>query len=60
MATPFFQSEFMAQHLDLPAELQGHIWMKYYEAGHMMYLHDESRVQLHNNIAAFVDLATKQ
>jgi hypothetical protein len=25
-----------------------------------MYLHDESRVQLHNNIAAFVDRATKQ
>jgi carboxypeptidase C (cathepsin A) len=60
MATPFFQSEFMAQHLDLPAELRSHIWMKYYEAGHMMYLHDESRVQLHNNIAAFVDRATKQ
>jgi len=59
MATPFFQSEFMAQHLGLPAELQSHIWMKYYEAGHMMYLHDESRVQLHNNIAAFVDRATK-
>ena len=60
MATPFFESEFMAQHLGLPAELQSHIWMKYYEAGHMMYLHDESRVQLHNNIAAFVDRATKQ
>ncbi|HEV3219635.1 MAG TPA: hypothetical protein VGZ48_07670 [Candidatus Acidoferrales bacterium] len=60
MATPFFQSEFMVQHLGLPADLQSHIWMKYYEAGHMMYLHDESRVQLHNNIAAFVDRATKQ
>jgi carboxypeptidase C (cathepsin A) len=60
MATPFFESEFMALHLGLPAELQSHIWMKYYEAGHMMYLHDESRVQLHNNIAAFVDRATKQ
>ncbi len=60
MATPFFESEFMALHLGLPAELQNHIWMKYYEAGHMMYLHDESRVQLHNNIAAFVDRATKQ
>jgi carboxypeptidase C (cathepsin A) len=59
MATPFFQSEFMAEHLNLPAALQSHIWMKYYEAGHMMYLNDECRVQLHNNIAAFVDRATK-
>jgi hypothetical protein len=25
----------------------------------MMYLHDDSRVKLHNNIAAFVDRATK-
>jgi carboxypeptidase C (cathepsin A) len=59
MATPFFESEFMAEHLNLPAALQSHIWMKYYEAGHMMYLNDECRVQLHNNIAAFVDRATK-
>lgn len=59
MATPFFATEFTMRHLGLPAELQSHVQLKYYEAGHMMYLHDESRVQLHNNVAAFIDRATK-
>jgi carboxypeptidase C (cathepsin A) len=60
MATPFFATEFTMEHLGLPADLQGHVQLKYYDAGHMMYLHDSARTQLHNNIAAFVDRATKQ
>jgi carboxypeptidase C (cathepsin A) len=59
MATPFFETEFTMQHLGLPADLQKHITLKYYTAGHMMYLQDEDRVALHNNIAAFIDRATK-
>jgi carboxypeptidase C (cathepsin A) len=59
-ATPFFATEFTMEHLGLPAALQGNVALKYYEAGHMMYLHDASRVALHNNIAAFIDKATKQ
>jgi carboxypeptidase C (cathepsin A) len=58
-ATPFFAMEFTVGHLGLPPELQNRIQLKYYPAGHMMYLHDGSRVQLHNNIAAFIDLATQ-
>ena len=59
MATPFFATEFTVDHLDIPDALKGHVQNKYYEAGHMMYLHDASRVKLHANIAAFVDRATK-
>lgn len=59
MATPFFATEFTMEHLGLPDALKGHVEQKYYESGHMMYLHDASRVKLHNNIAAFVDRATK-
>ena len=59
MATPFFATEFTVDHLDIPEALKGHVQNKYYEAGHMMYLHDDSRVKLHNNIAAFVDRATR-
>jgi carboxypeptidase C (cathepsin A) len=58
-ATPFFATEFTMDHMGLPADLQKHVGLKYYEAGHMMYLHDASRVELHNNIAAFIDRATK-
>ena len=59
MATPFFATEFTMEHLGLPDALKGHVQQQYYESGHMMYLHDASRVKLHNNIAAFVDRATK-
>ena len=57
MATPFFGTEYTVDHLGLPEKLQGNIRLKYYNAGHMMYVHDEDRVQLKNNIAAFLDSA---
>jgi carboxypeptidase C (cathepsin A) len=60
MATPFFETEFTMQHLGLPADLQKNIKLDYYNAGHMMYLRDEDRLSLHNQIAAFIDRATKQ
>lgn len=59
MATPFFETEFTAQHLGIPADLQKNITLKYYNAGHMMYLQAADRVKLHDNIAAFIDRATK-
>jgi carboxypeptidase C (cathepsin A) len=60
MATPFFATEFTMTHLELPAELQKNVTLKYYNAGHMMYLQDDDRVHLHDNIAAFIDRGIKQ
>jgi len=60
MATPFFATEVSLNHLGLRPEMQGRIQLNYYEAGHMMYLQDESRVSLKNNIAAFIDRATQR
>jgi carboxypeptidase C (cathepsin A) len=59
MATPFFATEFTMDHLGLPDALKDHVQNKFYESGHMIYLNDASRVKLHNNIAAFVDKATR-
>ncbi len=59
MATPFFETEFTMDHLGLPAALQKNIKLDYYESGHMMYLHDAARKALHDNIAVFIDRATK-
>ncbi len=59
MATPFFATEFTMGHLGLPADLQKNITMNYYNAGHMMYLHDEDRVTLHNHVASFIDRGTR-
>jgi carboxypeptidase C (cathepsin A) len=59
LATPFFATEHTMEHLGLPEALQKNIKEDYYTAGHMMYLHDEDRVSLHNNIAGFIDRATQ-
>jgi carboxypeptidase C (cathepsin A) len=58
-ATPFFATEYTMQHLGLPEALQKNIKEDYYSAGHMMYLHNEDRVSLHNQIASFIDRATQ-
>ncbi len=58
LATPFFATESMIDHLNLPAELRSHIEMKYYPAGHMMYLHEPSLKAWKADIAAFIDHAT--
>ncbi|HKV04798.1 MAG TPA: hypothetical protein VJO53_06800 [Candidatus Acidoferrales bacterium] len=57
LATPFFATEFTMRHLGLPESLQKNITLDYYTAGHMMYLHDADRANLHNKIAGFIDRA---
>jgi carboxypeptidase C (cathepsin A) len=54
MATPFFAAEYTMDHLGLPAEARDRITMKYYEAGHMMYLRDPDLVALKSNVAEFI------
>ena len=54
MATPFFATEYTMDHLNLPPELRGHITMKYYEAGHMMYLREQDLAALKGNVAQFI------
>jgi carboxypeptidase C (cathepsin A) len=55
LATPFFATEFTMSHLGLRPDLEKNIALDYYSAGHMMYLRDEDRVNLHNHIANFID-----
>lgn len=59
-ATPFFATEFTMSHLGLPPDLQKNVTLDYYDAGHMMYLHDADRANLHNHIASLIDRATHQ
>jgi carboxypeptidase C (cathepsin A) len=60
LATPFFATEYTMTHLGLPENLQKNISLKYYDAGHMMYLHEADLSKLKANVAAFLDNATKQ
>jgi carboxypeptidase C (cathepsin A) len=53
-ATPHFAAEDVIAHLRIPDELRANIEHAYYEAGHMMYVHEPSRVQQSKDLAAFV------
>jgi carboxypeptidase C (cathepsin A) len=55
LATPFFASEVMMDHLGLEKHLRSHVQTKYYEAGHMMYVHEPSLKQMKTDVAAFYD-----
>ena len=55
LATPFFATECMVSHLGLEKKLQSHIQMKYYPAGHMMYVQEQSLKDFKRDLAAFID-----
>jgi carboxypeptidase C (cathepsin A) len=55
LATPFFATEYMMSHLGIEKKLQPHIQMKYYPAGHMMYVQEQSLKDFKRDIAAFID-----
>ncbi len=42
LATPFSATEYVMTHLGLPPSASSRIQMKYYEAGHMMYVNPPS------------------
>jgi len=54
LATPFAATEYMFDHMDLSPELMSHVEQKYYEAGHMMYIHQPSLVAFKSDVAAFI------
>src|SRR5215471_2416625 len=54
LATPYFAAEHSFSHLAIPAELAANIDFSYYEAGHMMYLHEPSRLAQSQQLARFV------
>ncbi|HEV2671162.1 MAG TPA: hypothetical protein VGU74_08730 [Gemmatimonadales bacterium] len=55
LATPFFATEYTVNHLEgLSPDLRDNITLKYYDAGHMMYLYEPALVQLKQNVARFI------
>ncbi|MFI6679178.1 S10 family peptidase [Kribbella sp. NPDC050470] len=59
-ATPYFATEHTLARLQIPSELVGNIETKYYPAGHMMYIHEESRIQQSEDLAAFISTASNR
>jgi carboxypeptidase C (cathepsin A) len=54
LGTPFFESIYEMNHLDIPASLQKNIEYNFYNSGHMVYLQTESLKKLHDNVAKFI------
>ena len=54
LATPHFASEYVIEHMDLTEEQRERIDFEYYEAGHMMYVHEPSLVKFKQDLARFV------
>ncbi len=57
LATPFFAAEYEERHLPIPDSLTKNIEYDWYESGHMAYVRDECRKQLHDRVAAFIKSA---
>ena len=57
-ATPYFAAEDVVAHLRIPAGLKTNIEHAYYDAGHMMYVHEPSRLQQSADLADFVRRAS--
>jgi carboxypeptidase C (cathepsin A) len=60
MATPFFATEYTAEHMDVPSSLRSHIHFYYYPVGHMLYLNPKAMPMLQKNIDSFIKLATSR
>ncbi|WP_246127676.1 S10 family peptidase [Amycolatopsis rhizosphaerae] len=53
-ATPYFAAEHVLAHLAIPAQLRGNIERAHYPAGHMMYVHEPTRIRQSADLARFV------
>ncbi|GAB2733401.1 peptidase S10 [Salinifilum aidingensis] len=56
-ATPYYAAEHTLAQLKIPQQLHGNIDVRYYSAGHMMYVHEPSRLQQSADLAEFVGAA---
>lgn len=59
MATPYFATDYVIHHMFLPPDLQKNISFTYYEAGHMMYIHKPSLLQLKKDYSKFISETLK-
>ncbi len=55
LATPYFATDHTIRHLQLEPELRGNVETRYYEAGHMMYIHRPSFEKLRADLVRFYD-----
>lgn len=57
IGSPFTAAEYMVSHLGVPKAAAARIQMKYYESGHMIYVHQPSLEKMKRDLDAFVGVA---
>ena len=58
-ATPYYAAQDVLAHLQVPAALHENVEHAFYEAGHMMYVHEPSRLAQSADLADFVRRASQ-
>ncbi|MFN2597111.1 MAG: peptidase S10, partial [Pyrinomonadaceae bacterium] len=59
LATPQFAARYTLDHMGLDPSLRNNVTLRYYEAGHMMYIDRPSLAQLKRDVASFIQGAAK-
>ena len=54
LATPHLATEYFVDHLNISEALRSNIEIAYYEAGHMMYIHEPSLKKYKDDLARFI------
>lgn len=54
LATPYFATEYVINHMFLKGDLKKNITMTYYEAGHMVYIHQAALEQMKKDLVSFI------
>jgi carboxypeptidase C (cathepsin A) len=57
LATPYFATEYTLTHMGLDSSQRGRVSTSYYEAGHMMYIHEGELARLKQDVAKFLSSA---
>ncbi|MEO6355573.1 MAG: hypothetical protein ABIU77_03050 [Ferruginibacter sp.] len=59
LATPFAGTEYTFDHMGLNKKIRGNVTMKYYEAGHMMYILNAAAAAFKKDVAEFITGSSK-
>jgi carboxypeptidase C (cathepsin A) len=54
LATPYLATLMDLEHLDITPEARSRIRVEFYEAGHMMYLHEPSLRKFRTDLVGFI------
>jgi carboxypeptidase C (cathepsin A) len=54
LATPFFATEYTFSHMRLDPDVRSNVTMDFFEAGHMMYIHQPSLQRVKDDLAKFI------